>query len=106
MADNLPDIYVKLEGLEGESTDAAHPGDKGWVQIKGFSFNFGLKGAGTQNLTSLMRGGKEGVDMAEQQKMLLEHMKAMQGQKDGAKKKDEGPFDRPDVTLNKSLDLA
>jgi len=106
MADNLPDVYVKLDGLEGESTDAAHPGNKGWVQIKGFSFNFGLKGADTTNLTSLMRGGKEGADMAEQQRMLLEHMKNMQGQKNDEKKKDEGPFDRPDVTLNKSLDLA
>ena len=106
MADNLPDVYVKLEGLEGESTDNAHPGKDGWVQIKGFSFSFGLKGADTASLGSLMKTGKD-TDLAEQHKALLEHLKSTQGgAKKTDKKKDEGPFDRPDVTLNKTLDLA
>jgi len=107
MADNVPDVYVKLDGLKGESTDFLHPGKDGWVQIKGFNFGFGLKGADKTNLGSLMKAGKAGADLEAQNKALMEHLAQTQKQgKKGAAEKDEGPFDRPDVTLNKTLDLA
>jgi len=104
MADNLPDVYVRLDGLEGESADFKHPGKQGWVQIKGFSFGFGLKGADSTNLASLAKKGK-GADLEAQNKALLAHIQASKGKGKG-EKKDDGPFDRPDVTLNKTLDLA
>jgi len=105
MAENLPDVYVKLYGLKGESTDSQHSGTDGWIQIKGFNFGFGLKGAETTSLTALGKGAKD-ADVAKAHQELLAHLKATQAKGKGDDKKDDGPFDRPDVTLNKSLDLA
>lgn len=105
MAENLPDVYVKLEGLEGESTDSQHSGKDGWVQIKGFNFGFGLKGAESD---SLKAPGKDATpeELAKHTQRLTEQLKAAKTKGKGDDKKDEGPFDRPDVTLNKTLDLA
>ncbi len=104
MAEHLPDVYVKLHGLEGESTDSQHPGKDGWVQIKGFSFGFGLKGAESASLKAPGKGATP-EDLEKHRKALMAEVNAAKKGK-GDDKKDDGPFDRPDVTLNKTLDLA
>ena len=38
------DVYIQFKGLEGECRDDQHAGKDGWVQIKSFSFGFGLEG--------------------------------------------------------------
>jgi len=50
MAGDLQDIYVRFEGentqekaLKGDSMDAAHRGDDGWIQIRSFSFGCGFQ---------------------------------------------------------------
>jgi type VI protein secretion system component Hcp len=53
VADNLPDVYLRFEGIKGESMDSFHPGEvepgdtrqDGWMGIKGFSFGFGWGGS-------------------------------------------------------------
>ena len=100
MAENVPDVYVRLDGLQGESSDVAHPGEDGWVQIKGFSFSFGLKAAGDKGKKLDPKDFKTPAD----------YQKALKKAKDEKKKteneKDDGPFERPEVTLNKTLDIA
>ena len=52
MADNLPDVYLRFEGIKGESMDSIYPGEAppgdsrqdGWMQIKSFTFGFGWGG--------------------------------------------------------------
>jgi len=104
MAENLPDVYVKLYGLKGESTDSQHSGNDGWIQIKGFSFGFGLKGAESDKLKPPGKGATP-EELAKHNQALTAQLNAKTKGK-GDDKKDDGPFDRPDVTLNKSLDLA
>jgi type VI protein secretion system component Hcp len=98
MAAEVPDVYIRLDGLTGECTDDAHPGDQGWVQIKGFSFSFGLRSATQpEDTTHPGAAGKGGT-----------HPGAPPAPK--PKKPisadDTGPFDRPAVTLSKTLDQA
>src|SRR5438552_1509348 len=102
MADNVPDVYVKLHGLEGECTDSNFPGKDGWVQIKRFSFSFGLKNSGGATKTS--PAGKGGKPVSEEQ-VEKRISAAIKGAKE-KKTEDDGPFDRPAVTLEKTLELA
>jgi type VI protein secretion system component Hcp len=61
MAEALPDVYVRLEGLKGECTDDAHPGKDGWIQIKSFNFGFGMKeGSWEAGATDSGSSGGEG----------------------------------------------
>src|SRR5258708_1178348 len=58
MAEEVPDVYVRFEGIDGECTDQMHPGKQepggdypsgvkfGWFQIKSFSFSFSVKDTG------------------------------------------------------------
>jgi type VI protein secretion system component Hcp len=101
MADNLADVYVNLDGLKGECTDYEYSGDKGWVQIQGFSFSFGLKSDGQDDEEKdAKHPGKDGKTPAA-------------GGADPKKTKKprsidgpDSPFDRQEVTLSKRLDLA
>jgi type VI protein secretion system component Hcp len=52
MADALSDVYVRLKDLKGESTDDAHPGKDGWIQIKSFNFGFGMKDSAIDGSTA------------------------------------------------------
>jgi len=45
MAGDIPDVYMRFEGFEGECQDLQHPGEKGWITIKNFTFGFGFPGA-------------------------------------------------------------
>jgi type VI protein secretion system component Hcp len=47
MGENLPDVYLRFEGLQGESGDSTYSGDEGWITIKSFNFGFGLTDTGT-----------------------------------------------------------
>lgn len=107
MADNLADVYVRFDGLKGECTDAQHSGDDGWVEIKGFSFSFGLKssGAGKPALPAT-KDLKTPEQMKAAMQKMQEHLAAQQQKKPAHDAKDDGPFDRSEVTLNKTLDLA
>jgi len=40
MADNLSDVYLKIAGVIGESSDLNHPGKDGWIAIGSFNFGF------------------------------------------------------------------
>jgi len=44
MSEDLADVYLRFDGFEGECNDSKHPGDKGWITIKSFSFGFGFPG--------------------------------------------------------------
>ena len=112
MAADLPDVYVRFEGLKGECTDELHPGSEGWVQIKGFSFGFGLKdtGAANKNLRSI---GGRGLKPEEQVEQLKQAVKDLQTAQAAPPKpaapgaaRDDGPFDFPEVRLEKSLNLV
>jgi len=78
MPEDLPDVYLRFDGFKGECNDDAHPGEKGWITIKSFTFGFGFPGqdaasdqsqqqghsatgngaTGTQNATTASSGGK------------------------------------------------
>lgn len=45
MPEDLPDVYLRFEGFEGECRDANHLGKDGWITIKSFSFGFGFDGS-------------------------------------------------------------
>src|SRR5579859_850516 len=45
MAGDIPDVYLRFEGFEGECNDEDHPGEDGWITIKSFNFGFGFQGA-------------------------------------------------------------
>src|SRR5437763_4051792 len=94
MADNVPDVYVYLDGLKGECTDETHPGKDGWFQIKGFSFGFGLKGGEAKASAPPAKPGHAPAPAA---------APPAGGKK---KAKDDGPFDHPEVTLNKTFDMS
>jgi len=58
MGDNLPDVYLRFEGIKGDCNDENHPGKfkqgerpngrkEGWMAISGFSFGFGWGSADT-----------------------------------------------------------
>src|SRR5438477_7656969 len=44
MPEDLPDVYLRLDGFTGECNDDNHPGGDGWITIKSFSFGFGFPG--------------------------------------------------------------
>jgi type VI protein secretion system component Hcp len=52
VASDLPDVYLRFLGkwgsgpLKGECMDEKHPGEAGWIQIKSFSFGFGVPETG------------------------------------------------------------
>ena len=102
MASDLPDVYVRLKDLKGECRDDHHLGDDGWVQIKGFTFGFGLKGgswadaAKNAGAAAKGAGGKGGSSGGAKGK----------GGPTGGAAANEGPLDFPPVQLTKSLDLA
>src|SRR6267154_765387 len=91
MSEALADVYVRLEGTKGESTDAAHPGDKGWVQIKSFNFGFGMNEGSWDSgeSTAKSSGGAGG-----------------HGASSGNAAANNPPLDFPEVTITKSSDLA
>jgi len=108
MASDIPDVYVRFDGLEGECRDDQHPGDKGWIPIKGFRFSVGVKDTGDSGPTTAKLG------KAKTEKERYEEMVEMEKkrQQDGAKKPaakssttKEEAFDRPAVTISKSPDL-
>lgn len=112
MAADLPDVYVRFEGLKGECMDELHPGSEGWVQIKGFNFGFGLKdtGVATRNTRSI---GGHGVKPEAQVQQLTQAVKDLQNAQASAPKpaapgaaREDGPFDFPEVKLDKSLNLV
>ena len=45
MAGEIPDVYLRFEGFEGECNDKKHPGKEGWITVKSFNFGFGMQGA-------------------------------------------------------------
>jgi type VI protein secretion system component Hcp len=47
MPGDIPDVYLRFDGFTGECNDLKHPGDKGWITVKSFSFGFGLQGSET-----------------------------------------------------------
>lgn len=49
MPGDIPDVYLKFEGLTGECNDLKHPGDDGWITVKSFNFGFGLQGSETSD---------------------------------------------------------
>ena len=44
MPEDLPDVYLRLDGFEGECNDEQHKGEDGWITIKSFTFGFGFPG--------------------------------------------------------------
>jgi len=87
MAEALADVYVRLDGMKGECTDASHPGQKGWIQIKSFNFGFGMKEGSWEG------GGAAGSDSG--------------GGGDGGSGRGGGsnlPLEFPDATMAKSSD--
>jgi type VI protein secretion system component Hcp len=93
MAEALPDVYVKLDGFTGECTDDQHPGDDGWIEIKGFNFGFGMKEGSWESGSS--SGGAAGGNGAG-------------GSSSGSSKSGGSnlPLEFPEVTLTKSSDLV
>src|SRR5690242_13145011 len=95
MADALADVYVKLEGMKGECTDDAHPGDDGWIQIKSFNFGFGMKEGSWESGAS--DSGNSGGDGSGN------------GGSSGSSGRSGGsnlPLEFPEVTISKSSDLV
>src|ERR1043166_2433528 len=111
MADNLPDIYVKLHDMHGECLDEHHPGKDGWVAIKKFAFGFGVKSDGggeeedddNRPMSGLRRGQTMTVEEYDRQrrKQTRNRRRRKRGSGD-----DDGPFDRELVELEKSFDLS
>src|SRR5215471_16296241 len=74
MPELVPDIYVRFDKLEGECTDALHPGEDGWIEIKHFGFGFGMKegswesgstgGSAGGNGSSSARSGGNNIPLA------------------------------------------
>jgi len=90
MSEALADVYVRLEGTKGECTDAAHPGDKGWIQIKSFSFGFGMHEGSWDSGDSTAKSSGGAGD----------------GTSSGKAGASNLPLDFPEVTITKSSDLA
>jgi len=95
MADALADVYVRLDGMKGECTDSVHPGDKGWIQIKKFTFGFGMKegsweGDGSSSGSGTGSSGSGGSTRTSS----------------GGSGANNLPLEFPEVTLSKSSDLA
>jgi type VI secretion system Hcp family effector len=107
MADNVPDVYVKLHGLQGECTDEKHSGNDGWFQIKGFNFGFGLKNSGASGVSipSIAASGGKPVTHSDVQNIIDKNAQKQNNPKK-SRDKDNGPFDHPPVTLNKTFDSA
>jgi type VI protein secretion system component Hcp len=70
---DLPDVYLRFEGIKGECLDSGHPGDfakavtqnqsdlkEGWIGISRFSFGFGWGGSkdASANAQGAPPGGK------------------------------------------------
>jgi type VI protein secretion system component Hcp len=89
MIDALADVYVRLVGMKGESTDSSHPGSKGWIQIKSFNFGFGMKEGSWESGGSAPSSSAGG---------------------NGARSAGSGPsnlpLEFPEVTITKTSDLA
>jgi type VI protein secretion system component Hcp len=49
MAGDIPDVYLRIDGLQGECNDVNHSGDDGWITIKSFNFGFGFEGTDAQS---------------------------------------------------------
>jgi type VI protein secretion system component Hcp len=92
MADAIADVYVRLDGMKGECTDASHPGSKGWIQIKSFNFGFGMK-EGSWESGSSTDGGSG-------------HAGSGNGAGSGGAGATPLPLEFPEVTLTKSSDVA
>ncbi len=100
MAAELPDVFVRFEGIEGECMDQRYPGKAaektsypagqkfGWFQIKSFSFNFGVKDKEALGAGGAPRSGASGGGSTS----------------DGSG--NDGPLDRSEVTLSKNLDVG
>lgn len=86
MAAELADVYVRFKGIEGECMDERYPGKAGWFQIKSFSFNFGVKDkealAGAAPSSGVGSSGG------------------------GAGSGNDGPLDKSNVRLTKTLDVG
>ena len=114
MAEGLPDIYLRFDGIEAECTDELHPGSKadaanadpslkldpnkwGWFQFKSFSLNFDVKDSGDSESADKKAGG--GAKPAAPKK-------GAAGAAAGGSKDDTGPHSHPDISVSKSLDSA
>jgi type VI protein secretion system component Hcp len=72
VADNLPDVYLRFEGIKGGSMDSYHPGEAqpgdstldGWIGIKGFSFGFGWGGSESADKDTGTKGAAPGAKPA------------------------------------------
>lgn len=94
MAEALADVYVRFrdKNLKGECTDSKHPGEDGWIQIKTFSFSFGMKeGSWDSGGSSASDSGGDGGGSG-----------ASSGKSGGSNL----PLEFPEVTITKSADLA
>lgn len=100
MAEALADVYVRLEGFTGESTDDQHHGDDGWIQIKSFNFGFGMREGSWENSgsDSANNGGSSSGSSS--------------GGGSGGRSGGGGsgasnlPLEFPEVTITKSSDLV
>ena len=111
MAEGLPDIYLRFDGIEAECMDENHPGPKanalkdepdrwGWFQFKSFGFSFSVNEAGDSDAAGKTAGGAHGPAAPAGPK------KPAAGAAKGAAKKDSGPHSHPDISVQKNLDSA
>ena len=125
MADNLPDVYIKFDDadpeIRGESTDAAYPGNQGYLCIQSFSFGFGWGGAGSSSAANLddLRNQMAAEEDAQKRKQLSARINALEkerrdargsakkDQKGGKNGKDSGAQLKPkEFTFTKSPGVA
>ncbi len=64
MGELVPDVYVRFGDLKGECTDEQHPGNDGWIEIKHFTFGFGMKEGSWDSGSSSSDGGGTGSSSA------------------------------------------
>lgn len=103
------DIYVRLDGIKGECTEDLHPGAEGWIQIKSFSFGFGLKDSGLRGTTSTRIGGARTEE--ERYREVVQIRKEQQAEvvrqsRNKVAPIDDGAFDFRPAKLDKTLDLT
>lgn len=115
MAEELPDIYVRFEGIDGECTDERHPGKDeggdypddtvfGWFQIKQFTFSFSVKDTGdTPAAATAAHGTPAGTTAGAANPA---QAKGAHGTTPQQSAKDDGPFNHPDISLTKALNVT
>src|SRR5438874_487628 len=94
MASDLPDVFIRFEGVKGGSLDPTHPGDladtpasagpqgsppkDGWIGIKRFSFGFGW--GGSESSSRPLPSAGKGDNQEARLKAIEEQNKALHAQ--------------------------